>query len=103
MIKTASANARAYLSLFQRSMARLILTRDVHLNLCTRSELQSVDCMFLACYKFLGKSQPGCSYKVCSYKKACSILNDHGKHLLQICKNFDLRIVNGRIRDNSGP
>ena len=28
-------------------------------------------------------------------------LNDQGKHLLQICKNFDLRILNGKIRGDS--
>ena len=30
-----------------------------------------------------------------------NVLNSHGKNLLQICKNFDLRILNGRIRGDS--
>ena len=35
-------------------------------------------------------------------RKNCdNVLNDHGKQLLQICKNFDLRILNGRIKGDS--
>ena len=30
-----------------------------------------------------------------------NVVNNHGKNLLQICKNFDLRILNGRIRGDS--
>ena len=30
-----------------------------------------------------------------------NVVNTHGKNLLQICKNFDLRILNGRIRGDS--
>ena len=30
-----------------------------------------------------------------------NVVNAHGKNLLQICKNFDLRILNGRIRGDS--
>ena len=29
------------------------------------------------------------------------VVNNHGKNLLEICKNFDLRILNGRIRGDS--
>ena len=36
------------------------------------------------------------------YRNNCdNVLNDHGKHFLQICKNLDLRILNGRIRGDS--
>ena len=30
-----------------------------------------------------------------------NVVNAHGKNLLQICENFDLRILNGRIRGDS--
>ena len=30
-----------------------------------------------------------------------NILNGHGKNLLQVCKNLDLRIINGRVRGDS--
>mgnify|MGYP001796267450 CR=1 FL=1 len=30
-----------------------------------------------------------------------NILNDHGKQILQVCKNFDLHILNGGTRGDS--
>ena len=30
-----------------------------------------------------------------------NILNSHGKNLLQVCKNLDLRIINGRVRGDT--